>query len=342
MSGRQATEDLKSKNFPLVSIVCITYNHEPYIIDAIEGFLMQKTDFPFEVIIQDDASTDKTPEIIAQYAKKYPTIIKPIYHTENQYSQNKKNVFIMAASHAIGKYIACCEGDDYWIDEKKLQTQISEMQKHPNCDISAHPVVRTHENQQKKNKVVSQHAQNNKIFKTEELILGSASFCPMASIIFKASVFQSIPKWIYDAPVEDYFLQILGALNGGALYINKVMAVYRIDSSGSWSERMSRDEGFVYDYFTRMLKSLEDINLYTQNKYTSEFTTIKNKICFFMSINPVLPFKKRKEIFLENKNKFNFKHKLMWHLIFKKNKIAKLVFYVRNYIIFNKKTDHIN
>lgn len=109
---------------PLVSISCIAYNHEKYIRDAIEGFLMQKTTFPFEILIHDDASTDSTAEIIREYEKKHPNLIFPVYQTENQYS---KGVMISPKFNwprARGKYIALCEGDDYWTDRNKLQKQV--------------------------------------------------------------------------------------------------------------------------------------------------------------------------------------------------------------------------
>ena len=102
-----------------VSICCITYNHEDYIADAIESFLMQETDFKYEILIHDDASTDKTADIIRSYELKYPEIIKPIYQTVNQYSKNTKILPTFLYPKAKGKYIALCEGDDYWIDPLK-------------------------------------------------------------------------------------------------------------------------------------------------------------------------------------------------------------------------------
>lgn len=123
---------------PLVAIRCITYNHEPYIRDALEGFVMQKTDFPFVAIVHDDASTDKTADIIREYAAKYPDIIKPIYETENQYSKpgNPLGKLMNAAVLATGaKYIALCEGDDYWTDPLKLQKQVDFLESHPECAL---------------------------------------------------------------------------------------------------------------------------------------------------------------------------------------------------------------
>ena len=131
------TEEQIMKNWqgniqsPLVSVRCITYNHENYIAQALDGFLMQRTRFPFEVIVHDDASTDKTADIIREYEKKYPHIIKPIYQTENQYSKRDGSIGRIMNVACKGKYIAFCEGDDYWIDENKLQMQVDFLEKNP-------------------------------------------------------------------------------------------------------------------------------------------------------------------------------------------------------------------
>jgi len=104
---------------------------EGYIKDALEGFLIQKTDFPFEILINDDASTDSTADIIREYEAQYPNLIKPIYQTENQYSQGKKPNQEFNFPRAIGKYIALCEGDDYWTDPLKLQKQLDFLEENP-------------------------------------------------------------------------------------------------------------------------------------------------------------------------------------------------------------------
>lgn len=122
----------------LVAIKCATYNHEPYIRDALEGFVMQKTNFPFVAIVHDDASTDGTPDIIREYAAKYPDIIKPIYETENQYSKRDGSLrrIMNAAVEASGaKYVALCEGDDYWTDPLKLQKQVDFLESHPDYSL---------------------------------------------------------------------------------------------------------------------------------------------------------------------------------------------------------------
>ncbi|MTI64683.1 glycosyltransferase [Methylophaga sp.] len=110
---------------PVVSICCITYNHEDYIEDALNGFLIQETDFPIEILIHDDASTDRTSDIIRNYQANYPKIVKPIYQTENQFSHGKRMNADFNFTRAKGDYLAICEGDDYWVDTSKLQKQVN-------------------------------------------------------------------------------------------------------------------------------------------------------------------------------------------------------------------------
>ena len=121
----------------VVSIQCLTYNHAPYIRQCLDGFVMQKTNFRFEAIVHDDASTDKSAEIIREYAENYPDIIKPIYETENQYSKGDGSLdrIMREAISPSSKYIAICEGDDYWIDSLKLQKQVDYMESHPECGL---------------------------------------------------------------------------------------------------------------------------------------------------------------------------------------------------------------
>ncbi len=126
-------------NNPLVSISCITYNHAPFIRQCLDGFLMQQCDFEYEILIHDDASTDGTSDIIREYQKKYPEIIKPIIQTENQWSQGVRGINIkFNFSRAKGKYIALCEGDDYWTDPLKLQKQVEFLEENEEYSFCAH------------------------------------------------------------------------------------------------------------------------------------------------------------------------------------------------------------
>lgn len=127
---------MNEDNRPLmVTIRCMTYNQAPYIRQCLDGFVMQKTDFHFEAIVHDDASTDGTADIVREYAEKYPDIIKPIIETENQYSQKNGSLARIMNEHTHGKYIALCEGDDYWIDPLKLQKQVEFLEANPDYGL---------------------------------------------------------------------------------------------------------------------------------------------------------------------------------------------------------------
>ena len=124
---------------PIVSICSITYNHAPYIRQCLDGMLMQQTNFAFEILINDDCSTDGTTEIIREYAEKYPDIIKPIFHRENQYQKGVRGMFAKYVfPKAQGKYIALCEGDDYWTDPLKLQKQVDFLETYPDYSLYFH------------------------------------------------------------------------------------------------------------------------------------------------------------------------------------------------------------
>lgn len=125
----------------VVSICCLAYNHELYIEDALEGFLIQETDFPFEVLIHDDASTDHTADIIREYELAYPHIIKPIYQTINQFTHGGNITIRYQYPRAKGEYIALCEGDDYWTNSQKLIKSINFLKNNPDYVACCHDVI---------------------------------------------------------------------------------------------------------------------------------------------------------------------------------------------------------
>ncbi|MED7788020.1 glycosyltransferase [Francisella sp. 19X1-34] len=218
---------------PLVSICCITYNHENYIDLALKSFLMQETDFAFEILIHDDASTDNTVSIIKKYEEKYPNIIKPIYQNTNQYSKGIRINPVFNFKRSVGKYIAICEGDDYWIDPRKLSIQVELMNRYGQVQISFHKALE----ESKKGKKYICDNKKTKIFSLEDVMLGDGSFMPTASIIFLRECIDNFPKWFYTkAPVADYFIQVFCSKNKGALYINRCMSVYRVGHNVSWTE----------------------------------------------------------------------------------------------------------
>jgi len=128
---------IEEKQYPvMVTIRCATYNHVNYIRKCLEGFVMQQTTFPFEAVVHDDASTDGTTDILRKFAEKYPNIIKPLYEEENQWSKHNGEFFKIIDGHLKGKYIALCDGDDYWDDPLKLQKQVDYLESHPEYTLT--------------------------------------------------------------------------------------------------------------------------------------------------------------------------------------------------------------
>ncbi|WP_429158091.1 glycosyltransferase [Aeromonas media] len=213
-----------------VSICCITYKQEQYIAQAIDSFLMQKTMFPFEIIIGEDCGGDGTLSILSEYQANYPSIIKVITSEGNVGANaNLLRVF----NYAKGDYIAVCEGDDYWIDENKITRQYLSLRENKNVDI-CFTSARTL-NEDGAMGVFSKHTDIVKLFTLSEVVRGGGGFMPTASLMFRKNIVQKIPAWFLTAPVGDFYLQVLGSLNGGAIYLPEASAVYRVNAISSWS-----------------------------------------------------------------------------------------------------------
>lgn len=248
----------------MVSICCITYNHEKYIEEAIKSFLMQKVKFKFEILIHDDASTDNTANIIKKYEKKYPDLIKTIYQKENQYSKGIKISKILYEK-AQGKYIAICEGDDYWTDPYKLQKQINYMESNSKCGLCFH-TVGIFDDKLKKNIGVIKPYENNQIAPIKDVILGGGEFMGTNSIVFRRKNILDFPKFYLQAPVGDYPLQILLSSKEYAYFIIEEMSVYRINTGISWTDK---NKGYENKKLLsiKLIKMLEEFDKYSKFKY---------------------------------------------------------------------------
>lgn len=255
----------------MVSIFCITYNHEKYIKKAIESFLMQKTNFKFEILIHDDASTDNTTNIIKEYQKLYPDIIKPFIQQTNQYSQGVRRLNIKYnVPRAKGRYVAFCEGDDYWIDENKLQYQIDYLDKHDDCGMCFHAAEKVYENGELMKDI--RPFKQDKIASTSEVILGKGGFMATNTIVCRTKLLQyeKLPDYYHIAPVGDYPLQIYLSTQKYCYYINKKMSAYRTGVKGSWTSRMNGGENPEIKMINHKLetnKMLRKLNEETDKKY---------------------------------------------------------------------------
>lgn len=215
----------------MVTVCCVTYNHEKFIREAIEGFLMQKISFPIEIIIHDDASIDRTQEIIKEYAKLHPDIIVPIYQKENQYSKGMHPWRDFVFPKVRGKYIAFCEGDDYWTKPYKLQQQVDFLEGNVLFSASAHQSVVMYEDSAKSQAIFREDVKP--ILGLNDVLIGrafhTASFVCRAEIIKK----YQLPK---DITSTDRAIFILCATQGPIKYFDETMCVYRKSVVGisSW------------------------------------------------------------------------------------------------------------
>ena len=255
----------------MVSICCITYNHEEYIAAALDSFLMQKTNFHFEILVHDDASTDKTEDIIKAYGEKYPHIIKPIYQTENQYSKGKK-IEMFVFPKANGKYAALCEGDDFWTDPHKLQKQVDYMENHSECSLCVHAAK-----QIMGDKVVAfiRPSNRNKTFTTAEVIVGDGGLFATNSMFFPTRLLKNLPEFFLNCSVGDYPLTIYLSLNGKVYYIDNVMSAYRIAVKNSWSSKIQANPQKNIEHFKMIGKMLNEVDEYTNYAHCN---AVKNRI----------------------------------------------------------------
>ena len=229
---------------PLVSVCCITYNHEKYIRDAIESFLMQKTEFPFEIIIQDDASTDMTADIIREYEEKYPEIIKPIYHTENQFSKGI-NVAFSVYKKSKGKYIAVCEGDDYWKDPLKLQMQVTFLEQNPDYVITYASAEAFDENG-----IIETYIGGALKDLSEEQLKRAAPINTLTACF--RNVIKELPPELSIAKLGDLTLwSLLGAYGKGKFIGEIKPSVYRVHENGVFSKK-SLTERMYMDLTTQV------------------------------------------------------------------------------------------
>lgn len=230
---------------PLVSICCVTYNHEKYIADAIESFLMQKTDFPIEIIIHDDASTDGTADIIRAYQKKYPNIIRSILQEENQYWRDDISItadIIWPA--ARGKYIATCEGDDFWTEPFKLQKQIDFLESHEDYGMCFHAV---REVKPDKHPVGKYHgpygAGSHEAAFEENIVPGCVHF---SSLVMKVEfIREGLPQWFLDSKHKDFALTLYMSAVGRTYYVDEVMSSYRVGVENSVMTKIKEDRSRV-------------------------------------------------------------------------------------------------
>ncbi len=268
---------------PLVSVKCMTFNHEKYISQSIDSFLMQKTNFPFEILIHDDASTDKTAEIIKEYEGKFPKIVKPIYETENQYSKRNGAHHKKIDAAIKGKYTAFCEGDDYWIDEKKLQLQVNFLENNQDYCMCYTKAKCYFENSKKFKKRIGDN------YHSYERIFIYGNCIPTLTVCIKT---EFLKNYVIEVPVEDRIEWTIGDLpqwlwvlkKSKIKFLRTVSGVYRIlDESASHSKNEEKIKKYnissflIRKYFSDRYNEPYLLEQYIAKDDLDKFWTEKDK-----------------------------------------------------------------
>lgn len=213
-------------NIPLVSVMMLTYNHGRYIGEAIRGVVFQKFNHQFELVIGDDCSTDDTLQVCREWQKRFPHIIKILERPRNIGVQRN---LIETISACRGKYLAKCEGDDYWCSKHKLRRQVDYMERHSDCNVCFHRVINYYSHNNTK-------SLSNSRQKTDTTIadLAKSNYITNLSVMYRRSVLPDLPDWLPEVPAPDYSLHMLHAATGYIHFIDLPMAVYRKHAQGVW------------------------------------------------------------------------------------------------------------
>lgn len=214
---------------PMVSVVMIAYNSGEYIGEAIKGVVSQKAPFGFELIVMDDCSTDSTPQIIEDWRRRFPGIIRSFRNPVNLGIQGN---YIAGFAHCRGRYLAMCDADDYWFHRRKLARQVEYMEAHPECAITFHRMVNYYEADGEKSLSNGGQAPL-----TDIADLSRGNFITNASVMYRRECVDllNLPPWVHNESLLDYAMHMLYARHGNIRFFGRPMGVYRKTSGSKWS-----------------------------------------------------------------------------------------------------------
>lgn len=246
---------------PLVSICCTTFNHEAFVKDTLESFVMQETNFEYEILIHDDASTDNTQEILRAYQKTYPGLFNLILQSENQYSKGAKPFLKYLFPKAQGKYIAMCEGDDYWTDPLKLQKQVDFLEANPEYIVTYHDFFGIHnlETERKKSPLLD----SDKTDTTAEDLMLNRKFIKTLTLCFRNVITEFPEEMSYVKNGDTFLISLLGNYGKGKWMGDSIEpGVYRVHDGGVWSLMNSKQRRlnliitnyWLFQYYSRIGK----------------------------------------------------------------------------------------
>jgi glycosyltransferase involved in cell wall biosynthesis len=255
-----------NEHVPFLSVRLITYNHEKYISSALDGILLQKTEFPIEVVIGDDCSTDGTSVVIAEYQTKFPELIR-VLHRDKHMGMVRNGIETFWSCR--GKYIALLDGDDYWTDPYKLHKQVAVLEEEQGRVICFHNTEVRYEDSSRHSTLLCRTSQK---ITSGLLDLAERNYIPTSSVVMRNDLIGEFPEWYYDLPFSDWALYILNAQHGDIHYIPQVMGVYRRHSDGVWSS-LNKIEGRKQNilFLDMIMENLsEDKVLYARLKETKK------------------------------------------------------------------------
>lgn len=262
----------------MVSVLCTAYNHERYIEECLNSLVKQNVNFNYEILVHDDASTDNTAKIVHDYELRYPEKIKAIYQKENQYSQGIKITSILLPI-AKGKYIALCEGDDFWTDVYKLQKQFDFMEKNQKYSVCGHAAYLAGEDGAINIKKLFKAYDYNCEISIEDIL---SDWClPTNSLFYRKEA-----RGVSDIPYqencanEDYATIVYLALAGKVHYCNEIMSAYRVVSRGSLNWSWRQDSKKMFESRKEFVAMLDRIDEYTKRKYHHILVKYKENVLF--------------------------------------------------------------
>ena len=260
---------------PLVSVNIVTFNQESFIAQAIEGVLVQQTDFPFEIVIGEDCSSDSTRNIVFDYQEKHPDIIKVITSDRNVGAVDN---WCRVNKSCRGKYVAICEGDDYWTDSRKLQEQVDFLEANVDCSAVFHAAEFSFEDNPQKNFIKRPGKKiPNQRYLTKDVILNIARNYTTSSLLCRSAHVKDLPEFFSRAPVGDVPLMLILAVEGDIGYIDEPMCVYRVATGNSWTRSRRNDLEKRRKHYSDTLRMYSEFNSWTENKYWFHVWLIKIK-----------------------------------------------------------------
>ena len=283
---------------PLVSICCLTYNHEKFIQKTLDSFLMQKTNFLFEIVIHDDASTDSTANIIREYTKKHPLIINPLLQKKNQRSIYRSGMHPRFNYPRIkGKYISICDGDDYWTDPLKLQKQVDFLENNNDFNICFTRSDLLKNSTLEEHKIPELNSDGTYIF---DNLLEHQNFIATSSVMVRKN-FNNYPDWAFKMPFGDLGLYLLTCKTAKIKCLNSKTTVYRIHKKGIWS---GISDIHKYEKLLQLFQSIYSQLTSKQKKI------VRKKHKLFIKRISYLKYKKNRLLRVLNRIMLGLKYKL--------------------------------